>query len=268
MQEENKSNKSFKVASYNVNSINTRKELVLSWLEKDPVDVLCMQELKTTDENFPRDDFLKKGYECYTYGQRTYNGVAICSRQPLESVFKGIGDPVYDEEKRVIGGRLGEVWIINVYFPHGDRRGEKKFYWKLEFYDRFLLFLTERFGPDEKIVLVGDMNVALEDIDVYDPILLKDTIGTMKEEREALLRLLSWGFVDAFRYLYPQKRQFTWWDYIGGMVWKDQGMRIDYVLVTKPMLPYLRDVYVDMWARKRRNPKPSDHAPLVGVFEI
>ncbi|QWK20056.1 MAG: exodeoxyribonuclease III [Hydrogenobacter thermophilus] len=268
MQGKERNNKSFKMASYNVNSINTRKDLVLSWLERDPVDILCLQELKTTDENFPREDFMKMGYECYTHGQKTYNGVAICSRFPLEEVFKGMGDATYDQEKRVIGGRFKDVWIINAYFPHGEPRGGKKFFWKLGFYERFLGFLTEHFSPNDKIVLVGDMNVAMEDIDVYDPVLLKDTIGTMKEERDALKKLISWGFVDAFRYLYPEKKQFTWWDYIGGMVWKDQGMRIDYILITKPLLPYLRDVYVDMWPRKRRNPKPSDHAPIVGVFEL
>jgi exodeoxyribonuclease-3 len=268
MQEEIGKNGNFKVASYNVNSINTRRELVLSWLERNPIDVLCLQELKLPDENFPTDDFIKLGYKCYTYGQKTYNGVAICAKLELKEVFKGMGDPLYDEEKRVIGGRLKDLWIINVYFPHGEARGGKKFYWKLHFYERFLKFLQERFSPDEKIILLGDMNVALEDMDVYDPVLLKDTIGTMQEERQALRKILSWGFIDAFRYLYPQKRQFTWWDYIGGMIWKDQGMRIDYILITQPLLPHLRDVYVDMWPRKRRVPKPSDHAPVIGVFEI
>jgi len=268
MQEKSREKGVFKIASYNVNSIKARKELVMSWLQKEPVDILCLQEIKTTDDNFPREDFLKLGYECHTYGQKAYNGVAICSKLPLDGVFLGLGDPHYDQEKRVIYALFGEIWIINAYFPHGDLRGSNKYYWKLEFYERFLRFLTEKFSPTDKIVLVGDMNVALEDIDVYDPALLKDTIGTMEEERDALRKILSWGFVDAFRYLYPQKRQFTWWDYIGGMVWKDQGMRIDYILVTEPLLPHLKDIYVDMWARRRKTPKPSDHAPVVGVFEL
>lgn len=268
MQEEITNVKGFKVASYNVNSIKSRKELVISWLERSAVDVVALQELKTEDINFPVDDFKGLGYECYTNGQKTYNGVAICSRLDVEDVFKGIGDPIWDEEKRVIGCRLFDVWVINVYFPHGDQRGTERFYKKLEFYGRFIKFLDDRFSPDEKIVLLGDMNVALEDKDLYDPLLLKDTIGTMEEERQALRSLIDWGFIDAFRYIYPDKRQFTWWDYIGGMVWKDKGMRIDYILITKPMLPKIKDVYVDMWPRKRRSPKPSDHAPIVGVFEL
>ncbi len=115
--------------------------------------------------------------------------------------------------------------------------------------------------------MVGDFNVALSDLDVFDPKLLRDTIGTMPEEREALKAVLDWGFIDAFRYLYPDKVQFTWWDYIGGMVWKDMGMRIDYIFITSPLKERLKDAFVDMWARKRRIPKPSDHAPVVGVFE-
>ncbi|MFN3813117.1 MAG: exodeoxyribonuclease III [Aquificaceae bacterium] len=262
MQEE-----TIKVASYNVNSIKSRKELVISWLERCDIDLLALQELKTEDANFPVEGFQKLGYECYTYGQKTYNGVAICSRLDIKDVFKGIGDSKWDEERRVIGCKLKDIWIIDVYFPHGDQKGTERFYKKLQFYRRFVKFLEDRFSPDEKIVLVGDMNVALEDKDVYDPLLLRDTIGTMEEERQALKDLMDWGFIDAFRYLYPDKKQFTWWDYIGGMVWKDKGMRIDYILITRPMLTKVKDVYVDMWARKRRSPKPSDHAPIVGVFE-
>jgi exodeoxyribonuclease-3 len=257
-----------RIATWNVNSIRSRKELVFMWLERVPVEILCLQELKTETHNFPFLDFERLGYKCYVHGQKAYNGVAICSKFGLEDVFKGIGDARFDVESRVIGGRLKDLWLINCYFPHGEERGGKKFYYKLEFYDAFCKFLEKSFSPSDKIVLVGDMNVALEDIDVYDPVVLKDTIGTMPEERQALRRLLDWGFVDAFRYLYPNKVEFTWWDYIGGAVWKNQGMRIDYIFITEPLLKSLKDVFVDTWARKKRQPKPSDHAPVVGVFEL
>jgi len=127
-------------------------------------------------------------------------------------------------------------------------RGSEKFYYKLEFYKRFLEFLKAEYSPADKICLLGDFNVAIEDIDVYD--------------------ILRWGFVDAFRYMYPDKIQYTWWDYIGGKIWKDQGMRIDYILVTEPLLKHIKDIWVDLWPRRRRTPKPSDHAPLIGKFEL
>ena len=257
-----------RIATYNVNSINARKELLFMWLERSKVDVLCMQEIKTEGDKFPYLEFSGLGYKCYVHGQKTYNGVAICSKLGLEEVFRGIADPKFDKESRVIGSRLGDLWLINAYFPHGGLRGEQKFYYKLEFYQAFHQFLSKTFKPTDKIVLLGDMNVALEDVDVYDPELMKDTIGTMPEEREALKSILDWGFVDSFRYLYPDKVQFTWWDYIGGAIWKNEGMRIDYILITKPLLQNLKDVFVDMWARKRRTPKPSDHAPVVGVLEL
>jgi exodeoxyribonuclease-3 len=170
-----------RVATWNVNSIRSRKELVFMWLERVPVEILCLQELKTETQNFPFSDFERLGYRCYVHGQKAYNGVAICSKFGLEDVFKGIGDAKFDVESRVIGGRLKDLWLINCYFPHGEERGGKKFYYKLEFYDAFCKFLDRSFSPSDKIVLVGDMNVALEDIDVYDPVVLKDTIGTMPE---------------------------------------------------------------------------------------
>ncbi len=257
-----------KVATYNVNSIKARKELLFMWLKKEPVDILCIQELKQEEGNFPFADFEDRGYGCEVFAQKTYNGVAICSKLPIEEVKKGFGDEEFDVQKRVISAKIGGVWFINVYAPHGDLRGTEKFYYKLRFYERLLMFLKDNFSPKEEVCLLGDLNVAREDIDVYDPEVLRDTVGTMREEREALQKILDWGFIDAFRYLYPDKVQFTWWDYIGGMVWKDQGMRIDYILVTEPLKDKVRDIYVDMWPRKRRSPKPSDHAPVIGVFEL
>jgi len=172
--------------------------------------------------------------------------VCICSKLTLEEVRKGFGDEGFDRQKRLISARTGDIWFINVYAPHGDLRGTEKFHYKLAFYEKLLSYLKENHSPRERICMLGDFNVALEDRDVFDPELLRDTIGTMEEEREALRR----------------------WDYIGGMVWKNKGMRIDYILVTEPLRDKVKDVYVDLWARRRRSPKPSDHAPLVGVFEL
>lgn len=257
-----------KVATYNVNSIKARKELLLSWLEREPIDILCLQELKQKEDTFPFKEFEERGYRCEVFAQKTYNGVCICSKFSIEEVRKGFGDSYFDEQKRIISARIRGVWFINVYAPHGDVRGTDKFYYKLEFYDRLLAYLKENHSPNEPICMVGDFNVARDDRDVFDPELLRDTIGTMKEEREAFESIMNWGFIDAFRYLYPDEVQFTWWDYVGGMIWKNKGMRIDYILITEPLKDKLVDVYVDLWPRKRRTPKPSDHAPVVGVFEL
>ncbi len=260
--------KKVKVASHNVNSIKARKELEIEWLKREAIDILGLQELKQEEKNFPFEDFEELGYKCYVFGQKTYNGVALCSKEELQEVHKGFGDEELDAQKRLIYARWQDLWLINVYVPHGDLRGSDKFHYKLKFYDRLLGFLKERFSPKDKIIMMGDFNVALEDIDVYDPELLKDSIGTMPEEREALRRLLDWGLIDAFRYKYPDKVQYTWWDYIGGMIWKDKGMRIDYIFITESLKEKLKDVYVDLWPRRRRTPKPSDHAPVIGVFEL
>ncbi|SNZ02635.1 exodeoxyribonuclease-3 [Persephonella hydrogeniphila] len=258
-----------KVCSFNVNSIRARKELILKWLQEKEknIDILCLQEVKVQEELFPYKDFEEIGYKAVVYSQKAYNGVAVLLRRNIDHIIKGIGDEYFDQQKRVLSVKTGDLWIINVYAPHGDLRGEDKYYYKLDWYRRFSQFLKDNFSPEEKIIMVGDFNVAIEDKDVWNPELLKDSIGTMPEEREAFRNILNWGFVDCFRYLYPDKKQFTWWDYIGGAVWRDEGMRIDYILATKPVVEHLKDIYVDTWTRKRRKPTPSDHAPVIGLFE-
>ncbi|WP_029521262.1 exodeoxyribonuclease III [Persephonella sp. IF05-L8] len=259
-----------KVCTFNVNSIRTRKDLIIRWLtekEKD-IDILCFQEIKVEDDKFPYKDFEQLGYKAVVYGQKGYNGVATLSRKDFVEVKKGLRDEYFDQQKRILSTKIGDIWVINVYAPHGDLRGGDKYYYKLDWYKRFRQFLDENFSPEDKIIALGDFNIAIEDIDVYDPELLADSIGTMPEEREAFKNILDFGFVDTFRYLYPDKQQFTWWDYIGGAIWKNEGMRIDYILATKPLIPHLKDVYVDLWPRRRRTPKPSDHAPVIAIFEV
>jgi len=231
-----------KICSWNINSIRARKELIFKWLEekrKWDIDVLCFQELKVEEKDFPFEEFKQKGFSCEV-----------------------------SEQKRLIKADIKGITVINVYAPHGDLRGNDKYYYKLDWYDYFIKWLDKNFKPTDPIVLVGDFNVALEDIDVYDPQLLKDSIGTMPEERQALKKIIDWGFIDVFRYMHPDKKQFTWWDYIGGAIWKDEGMRIDYIFCTKPLLKKLKNVEVDLWPRRRRTPKPSDHAPVIAEFEV
>jgi len=254
-----------KICTYNVNSIRARKDLVLQWLAQSnrEIDVLCLQELKVTDDLFPVQDFEAQGYTCESYGQKSYNGVALCARRALRQVIKGFGDSTWDEQKRLIGARVDDLSILNLYAPHGDERGEAKFLYKLDWYAHLLSWLEENFSPRDPLLLVGDLNVAHSGQDVYSAEALRDTIGTMPEEREAFSKLLAWGFTDVFRHLHPTTRQFTWWSYMGGAFWKDEGMRIDYALCTPPLLSRIKEIRVDLWPRKRRSPTPSDHAPLI-----
>jgi exodeoxyribonuclease-3 len=256
-----------KICSFNVNSIRVRKDLIGEWLKRrnNDVDVLCFQELKTIEENFPYEDFEKMGYSCEVFGQKAYNGVAICSRLPMENTRGGFGDAVWDEQRRIISTKIKniDINILNIYAPHGGLRGEEKFDYKMGWYKKLISFLEDSFSQKDPLLIVGDLNIARADRDVHDPKGLEDRIGTMPEEREAFQNLLDWGLTDIFRQLYPDRSQFTWWDYIGGAIWKNEGMRIDYILCTEPLISQIRDVEVDIWPRRRRTPKPSDHAPVI-----
>jgi exodeoxyribonuclease-3 len=258
----------FKVCTFNVNSIKARKELIINWLKKrgNDVDVLCFQELKTTEDKFPYQDFEQLGYKSQVFGQKGYSGVAICSKFKMDEVKKGLGDSYWDQQKRVISAKIKNAFIINVYAPHGGLRGTEKYYYKLDFYKEFKKYLQRYYSPQSPLIIVGDMNVAKEDIDVYDPVSLKDKIGTMTEEREAFNTFLSFGLIDTFRYIYPDKQHFSWWDYIGGRIWSNEGMRIDYILVTEPLKEKLKEVIIDLWPRRRKTPTPSDHAPVIATF--
>ncbi len=257
------------IATFNVNSVNARLELIKRWLtEKNPVDILCMQELKCEDERFPYKDFEELGYECAVFGQKAYNGVAICSKYGFEEVSKGFGDPFWDEQKRFIHAKIKGVDICNVYAPHGDLDGEKHVY-KLQFFKYLANYIEDKFDiKKDKISVVGDLNVARDDIDVWEPELLHGTIGFMDDEREALEELLKIGLIDLFRHCHPNERQFTWWDYKNAAVWRDEGMRIDYILANEILAKLCQEIYVDMWPRRRRSPTPSDHAPVVARFDI
>lgn len=258
-----------KICTYNVNSIKARKELVLEWLEHrgNDIDVLCFQELKTVDEGFPYADFEKLGYQCLVFGQKAYNGVAICTKIPPQSVQKGFGNPEWDEQKRFVGAHIEGIDIINIYAPHGGNRGEDKFVYKQNWYAQLIGYLRKNHSSHNLLVIVGDFNVAHQDIDVYSAQALEDAIGTLPEERKCFQDLLNWDLKDVFRHFHPEIIQFTWWDYIGGAIWKDQGMRIDYILSTGTLIPKIKNIEVDLWPRKRRRPTPSDHAPQIAELD-
>jgi len=254
-----------KICTWNVNSIKARKSLVLDWLEhrNHDIDVLCFQEIKTVEKDFPFEDFESLGFTCHVSGQKSYNGVATCTKIVPTLVQKDFEDKGWDEQKRIIGVKINETNLINIYAPHGGERGTEKFDYKQNWYRRLIAFIKDGHSPADPALIVGDFNVAHMDIDVYSPEELADSIGTLPEERAIFEELLNSGLIDIYRHFYPEKKQFTWWDYIGGAIWKDEGMRIDYILATEPLLKKTKHIDVDLWPRRRRKPIPSDHAPLI-----
>ncbi|MEN3033851.1 MAG: exodeoxyribonuclease III [Aquificaceae bacterium] len=256
-----------KLSTYNVNSVRARKELLFSWIEREFPHILCLQETKVLDSDFPFEEFKKLGYECFTNGQKGYNGVAICTKLPCSQPITKTGFKTLDAQSRFIALNINNIWILNCYFPHGDVRGSEKFQFKLSFYDEFLKYLQDNFSKDSDLLLVGDMNVAMEDIDIYDPSLFVDAVCAMPEERQALKAVIDWGLIDTFRALNPSEPGYTWWEY-GAAIWKNQGLRIDYILSTRSLFKNFSKVWVDLWARKKRQPKPSDHAPLVAILTL
>jgi exodeoxyribonuclease-3 len=252
-----------RIATWNVNSIRARLERVLCWLEETRPDVVCLQEIKCQDEQFPHEPFEQLGYSAWTHGQRGYNGVALLSRHGLEDVSRGI-DGV-DEGvfgRRVISATLGDLMLFNVYVINGERVGTDKFRRKLEWLGHLTRHLRERVDlAREKVVLCGDFNVTFDDRDVYDPVAWREAILCSSAERAALAALVEIGFADAFRRFHEEPGHYTWWDYRTRGYQRGQGLRIDHFLLSEPALAACEAVEID--ARARGGERPSDHAPLV-----
>lgn len=257
--------KTLKICTFNVNSIRARLALILDWLShrQNDLDILCFQELKATLEDFPRAPFEDRGYFCAVWGQKGYNGVATCSRSKPLFIQQGFNQGEEKEESRLITTTFPEFTLLNLYAPRGGEPGSQKWQSKLDWYNRLFEFIRDSFSPEQPLAVVGDFNVALTDLDVYSPEQLAGAIGTLPEERKAMRRLLEWGLIDAFRLLYPDKQEFTWWDYVGGAIWRNEGMRLDYLLGTPAFCELITDCYIDLWPRRRRRPTPSDHAPFI-----
>jgi exodeoxyribonuclease-3 len=255
-----------KAATFNANSIRTRLPIVLQWLEKERPDVLCIQETKVQDKDFPSDPFREKGYEVIFTGQKSYNGVAIATRSKTESVRCGLYE-AGGEEARFIAASISSIPIINVYVPQGFAPNTEKFDYKLRWLKDLLSHLRRSFDPDQPLLVAGDFNVALDDRDVYDPRGLEGQVGFHPDERAAMKDLLSWGLVDVFRQHQPEGGHYTFWDYrIPNGFKRNLGWRIDYLLATKPLAALSENAWIDKTPRTQ--PKPSDHTFLIAEFHL
>jgi exodeoxyribonuclease-3 len=254
-----------KLATWNVNSILARLPHVQTWLQAEQPDILCMQETKCLDEKFPFAAFTELGYCAAVYGQRSYNGVAILTREECAEVQRGYYDDQEGAHARLLAASVKGLRVVNVYIPNGQAVGSEKYHFKLEWMKRLRDLLDGSFSRESPVVLCGDFNVAPEDRDVHDPRLWQERIMCSQPERDALERIKQWGFTDAFRLHNQQGGLYSWWDYRAGAFRRNMGLRIDHVWVSQPLVARSQAARID--ATTRTWEKPSDHAPLIAEFE-
>ncbi|MFI5288473.1 MAG: exodeoxyribonuclease III [Polyangia bacterium] len=254
-----------KLASWNVNSIRARIDRVIPWLEATRPDVLCMQELKAEEKDFPREAFERIGYQVAAACQKTYNGVAICSLQPATDVMCGLGDGDDDPQARLVAATVAGVRVLSAYVPNGQSVGSDKYAYKLRWLERLRGYLDARCDPKAPLVLCGDFNVAPEERDVYDPVSWANETLFHIEARQALERVRAFGLTDTFRLHHEEAGVYSWWDYRMLSFPKNRGLRIDHVFVTEPLARRCASAWIDREARKGK--LPSDHAPVLASFE-
>jgi exodeoxyribonuclease-3 len=254
-----------KIASWNVNSLRVRLPQVLDWLETAQPDVLGIQETKLTDENFPAEEIEAAGYQVVYSGQKTYNGVALLSKTPIEDVITdvpGLDDP----QRRILGATVNGVRVLNLYVVNGQEVGSEKFAYKLDWLQRVTDYIEQDLKNHERYVVMGDFNIAPTDADVHDPERWHEKILCSTPEREALKKILDLGFSDTFRRFEQDANTFSWWDYRAAGFRRNAGLRIDLVLASTPLAEVCAASYIDIEPRKLE--RPSDHAPAVADFNL
>lgn len=254
-----------KIASWNVNSLNVRLPQVLAWCVDAVPDVLALQETKLMDDRFPVDELGVAGYHSVFSGQKTYNGVAILSREPAADFvtdIPGLDDP----QRRILAATVGGVRIVNLYVVNGSEVGTEKFAYKLHWLEKVTEWLADERKQHENLVVLGDFNIAPDDRDVYDPEGWREKILCSTPEREALGRILDLGLVDTFRLFEQEERVWSWWDYRMNMFRRKLGLRIDLVLASDAMAKRCTASYIDI--EPRRQERPSDHAPAIAEFDL
>ena len=254
-----------RIATWNVNSLNVRLPHVLDWLGEHRPDVLMLQETKLTDDRFPVDALRGAGYHAVFSGQKTYNGVAILSRESPQDVLREF-PPVTDEQRRTIAATIGGVRVIDLYVVNGQEVGSEKYAYKLEWLRQVTEHLRAEVRDHEHVVVAGDFNVAPEDRDVHDPEEWKDAILCSAPERDALGAITAIGFTDTFRLFDQPERSFSWWDYRAAAFRRNRGLRIDLILASDGLAGRCTSCRIDRDARKKE--RPSDHAPVVAEFDL
>jgi len=249
-----------RIATWNVNSLNARLARVEEWLEYAQPDVMCMQETKVADAAFPAMALSTLGYESVPHGDGRWNGVAIVSRVGVEDVRQGFGNEADAQGCRLVAATCGGIRVHSVYVPNGRSVGSEHYAAKLEWLAALQQYLRSECAPSDPLVVAGDFNVAPDDRDVWDPAAVNGATHVTEPERAAVRALEQWGLVDGFRLHYDQDGLYSWWDYRAGNFHKHMGMRIDLLLLSRPLADRCRYALVDRNARKGQ--QPSDHAPV------
>ncbi|VVC76582.1 Exodeoxyribonuclease III [Aquicella siphonis] len=255
----------FKIATWNVNSLRVRLPHVLAWLKEAKPDVLALQETKLPDADFPSAAFIDAGYDAVFSGQRTYNGVAVISRTKPTDILTdlpGLEDP----QRRVLGMVAGDIRVLDLYVPNGESVNSEKYQYKLNWLKKLDLFLKRELQKHPRMIVLGDFNIAPEDIDVHDPALWEGQVLFSVPERKAFKSLLQLGFADCFRQINPQEKSYSWWDYRMNAFRRGMGLRIDHILASVPLASQCVKCYIDK--SQRGLERPSDHAPVVAEFRL
>jgi exodeoxyribonuclease-3 len=259
-----------KVATWNVNSIKVRLEAATAWLKEAKPDVVALQEIKCLDENFPTEAFEALGYNCAVHGQKTYNGVALLSKLPLEDVTPRLPGGDGDDHSRyleaVVTGDKGTLRIASIYAPNGNPLGTEKFTYKLSWLERLRRHAQGLLANEEPVALIGDYNIIPEDRDCYDPKVWVNDALFQPQSRAALRVIENLGYTDAFRARNQAAGQYTFWDYQAGAWRKNHGIRIDHVLLSPQGLDRLRSCGIDKHVRE--GDKPSDHVPIWAELDL
>ena len=254
-----------KIATWNVNSLKVRLPQVLDWLAASEPDILCLQETKLTDENFPHEDIEAAGYQVVYSGQKTYNGVAIISRQEAGDVVTdvpGLDDP----QRRILGATIGGIRVLNLYVVNGQEVGSVKFDYKLFWLGKITEYIQSELKSHERFVTLGDFNIAPEDRDVHDPEAWHERILCSTPERNALGEITALGLADTFRLFTQEEKSFSWWDYRAAAFRRNMGLRIDLILASQSLAEHCTASYIDK--EPRRLERPSDHTPVVAEFSL
>lgn len=252
-----------KIATWNVNSLNVRLPHLLNWLQENPVDILCIQETKLTDDKFPRAEIEAAGYQVEFSGQKTYNGVAILSRLPMSAVVRN--NPKYpDEQQRILAATVDGMRIVCAYVPNGQAVDSDKYVYKLGWMQSLRDWLAEELAHNPQLAVLGDYNVAPEDRDVHDPAAWEGEVHVSPRERAALQEIMAVGLVDSYRLFEQPEKTFSWWDYRMLRFQKNQGLRIDHILLSAPLAARCTGCRIDRAPRKWK--QPSDHAPVIATL--
>ena len=254
-----------KIATWNVNSLKVRLPHVLDWLATSQADILCLQETKLTDENFPVEDIEAAGYRVIYSGQKTYNGVAIISRKEATDIITdvhGLDDP----QRRILGATIDGIRVLDLYVVNGQEVGSEKYAHKLHWLEQVTRHIHHDLKKHDRYVVLGDFNIAPEDRDVHDPEAWHERILCSTPEREALNRILALGLTDTFRQFEQEDNSFSWWDYRGGAFRRNMGLRIDLILTSKSLSETATACTIDKEPRMLE--RPSDHAPVIAEFDL